>query len=118
MMLSAKDERTSCQQIRVTLLGVPLLAGMLASCLPLPGGRSIAQQEVAGKSGEDILVARSGDSCRVAADVFERIRVGDMHMCTWQSSRGSGETVLGDPKRGGIQRPVERPRVPPRGGPP
>jgi hypothetical protein len=49
----------------------------------------------------------------VSADVFERIRIGDAHTCTWQSVRGTGEAVSGDPTRAGIQRPVGRPKVPP-----
>lgn len=95
------------------MLGL-LTAGTLISCVPLPGGRSIGNQEVAGKSGEDTLIARSGDSCRVAAEVFERVRIGDVHVCTWQSSRGTGDAVAGDPTRAGIRRPVERPKVSPR----
>lgn len=97
----------------IRLLSVALMAGMCTACIPLPGGRAVAQQEVAGKTGEDTLVARSGDTCRVSADVFERIRIGDAHTCLWQSTRGTGEAVPGDPKRGGIQGPVTRPRIPP-----
>ena len=101
------------RRMLASLLCVALMAGPFAGCIPLPGGRSIAQQEVAGKSGEDTLVARSGDSCRVSADVFERIRIGDAHTCPWQSVRGTGEAVSSDPKRGGIPGAVGRPRIPP-----
>ncbi len=96
-----------------SLLSIALSAGTFTSCIPLPGGQSIAQQEVAGKTGEDTLVARSGDTCRVSADVFERIRVGDAHVCTWKSVRGTGEAVSGDPRRGGIPGSVGRPKIPP-----
>jgi len=100
-------------RIVLTRLGLSLVTLLCSSCLPLPGGRSITQQEVAGKTGEDTLVARSGDTCRVTAEVYERIRIGDAHVCLWQSSRGTGDAVVGDPTRAGIQRPVGRPRVPP-----
>ena len=58
-----------------------LVLVMLTSCLPLPGGTTVSRQQVAGKSGEDLLVARSGDTCQVSSVVHERISIGDTHVC-------------------------------------
>jgi hypothetical protein len=85
---------------------------VLVGCIPLPHGRSLSEQEIAGKSGDSILIARSGDVCRVSSNVFESRRVGDFHRCIWESAL-QDERTAGDPRRAGMQRPPERPRVPP-----
>jgi hypothetical protein len=68
---------------------------------------------VTGKSGEDTLVSSDGGTCRVTAKAFERVRIGDEHVCVWESTKGSDRKSFGDPQRGGLQGPVVRPKIPP-----
>lgn len=98
----------------VRCLSASLTCILFLGCLPLPGGRSLSQQVVTGKTGEDTLVSRDGDSCVVPAKTFERIRIGDTHLCAWRTAQGSGGGTLGDPQRGGLQGPVVRPKTPPK----
>ena len=73
------------------------LAGALAcaACVPLPGNRELSRRPVSGKQGEDTLVSFDGASCRVAADAFARVQVGDEHTCAWKQveADGSGRAV-------------------------
>jgi hypothetical protein len=91
------------------------LAAMLllgTACIPLPGARNYGQLVVAGKSGEDTLVADNGRTCQVNAETFTRVNVGDLHRCVWQASNsdGGGPTII-DPRRTG--RTVPPTHVPP-----
>lgn len=101
------------RQSIVRLFCVPFAFEMFISCVPLPGGRSLAKKAVTGTSGEDMLLASDGDSRRVTAKTFQRARIGDEHLCAWQSSRESGDAPFGDPKRAGSQGPLVRPEFPP-----
>ena len=64
----------------------PLAAALLSSaaCVPLPGHGYAARQLVVRKEGEDTLVAASGATCRVTGDTYEKVQVGDEHVCAWQ----------------------------------
>ena len=75
---------------------VALAAALLCSaCVPLPGNRELSRRGVSGKQGEDTLVSFDGASCRVTADAFARVQVGDEHTCAWKQveADGSGRAV-------------------------
>ena len=69
-------------QWRPTLLAAGLV--LTTACVPLPGHRYIAKEFVARKEGENTLVAANGATCRVKADTYEKVQVGDEHACAWQ----------------------------------
>jgi hypothetical protein len=82
--------------MRPSALIPPLLAAaVLAACVPLPGNRSLARRAVAGKQGENVLVAHDGSWCRVTAAAFARAQIGDDHTCAWQEvgADGSGRAI-------------------------
>jgi hypothetical protein len=85
------------------------VAGVLAcaACVPLPGNRALSRRSVAGKQGEDTLVSFDGASCRVTADAFARVQVGDDHTCAWKevAADGSGRAVP-DPRPGRTRLPA------------
>ena len=66
------------------------VAFLCSACVPLPGNRELSRRAVAGKQGEDTLVSFDGASCRVTADAFARVQVGDDHTCAWQQVAGDG----------------------------
>jgi hypothetical protein len=78
-------------RLRSSIPALALLGALapLGGCVPLPGGRTFERRTVAGKRGDDTLVALDGGTCRVWADVFARVQVGDEHACVWRDV-GSG----------------------------
>jgi hypothetical protein len=82
---------------------------LLGGCLPLPGGRELSRRQVWAKEGETTLVDRDGARCQVAADRFERTRIGDRAVCAWQDRNVFRAEVpaprRGLPDAGGRRRP-------------
>jgi hypothetical protein len=77
------------------LLTTIACALLCSACIPLPGNRSLSRRTVFGKQGENTLVADDGASCRVTADAFARVQIGDDHTCAWKevNADGTGRTV-------------------------
>ena len=80
---------------RPHVLGLAVLTSLgAAACLPLPGGHTLQRREVVNKGGENRLVSRDGAFCRVTADTYERVQIGDQHTCAWREhDREGGERV-------------------------
>lgn len=71
--------------------GILLAAAvLLAACIPLPGGYSVAKKYVAAKSDTHVLVADDGSTCRVSEKTFTEVEVGDFTTCGWSRA---GETA-------------------------
>lgn len=75
-------------RLAVRLAGAVLTAAVAAGCasvpVPLPGGRQLATRMVARKADENTLVADDGGQCRVGADAFAKVAVGDPYRCVWR----------------------------------
>ncbi len=94
-------------RLRSSIPALALLGALapLGGCVPLPGGRTFERRTVAGKRGDDTLVALDGGTCRVWADVFARVRVGDEHACVWRDAGNGGP---GDRAAPALPRPPRR----------
>ena len=90
--------------------------GLAAACVPLPGNRQLSRQMVVRKEAENTLVSDEGATCRVKADAFETVNVGDQHACVWKYA-DSNTAPTGGSATGPVQDQAPR-RAPIRPGSP
>jgi hypothetical protein len=87
---------------------------VLAGCLALPGGRTVARRRVAQKVADSLLVADDYSRCAVSSQSFAEIRVGERRWCTWRHADALPEAdeVPRTPRREPPRPTVGAPRRP------
>ncbi len=81
----------------------------------LPLGFAVEIKTVAAKSGNNLLHATDGSTCRVSRATFQVTKLHEVHTCVWgPGDRGPGAPLWAQPTGGRLQTraPVLRPKPP------